>query len=58
MTWRIVEEKQTLGIPFGQPLKDIHHLIDLREKLVEAKPAITILPGFEKNTHIPIDNLM
>jgi len=58
VTWRIVEEKQTLGIPFGQPLKDIHHLIDLHEKLVRAKPAITILSGFEKNMHIPVDDLM
>jgi len=58
VTQHVVEEKQTLGILFGQPLKDIHHLINLCEKLVGAKPAITILPGFEKNTCIPVDDLM
>ena len=58
MTRRVVEEKQALGIPLGQPLKDIHCVIDLREKVVGSEPAIAILPSLEKNTRVPADDPM
>jgi hypothetical protein len=58
VTWCIVEEEQALCLPFSEPLKDVHCLIDLHEKFLGSEPALAILPGLEKNACIPENDLM
>jgi hypothetical protein len=58
MTWRIVEQKKGLGIPFGQPLKNVDCGIDLREEVVGTKIPIAILASLEDDPGLPEDKLV
>ena len=47
MTWRIVEDEEACGKPFGATFEDVNCLVNLPDQVLCREISITVLPCLE-----------